>query len=409
MQALFFGAGASYDCGMPLVWELTAELRRWLTTEKLISFNQTWQQRGGGWCDTVIIKLTQLLENKELHYENIIGALEVEMKRERDQLVRQHFHAANGFLLQAIYGLLLERQQKNSTYAINALSDFASLKQLAEANKPLWIFSLNLDLIVEMLAAQLSIPIRSGFNEKVTFSMSADGTTRTTVNFERLSREDINNNRYNFFIHGEAGINLVKMHGSLDIFAHGDEISYLKACPETLEPKNFPALISQINTINRKLVIKQQVVCTNESIFLDESNNIQFLRNTLLSGAHKFSKNTPQLAPLEFLPIFQANINFASELICIGYSFGDKHIDDPLIEWLAFSKDRSLLIVNPGINGCPTKFNHMHDQVKCMGIGASEFFLGMSNKKESVLISFARKIRKARRDGIMKKLTNKLA
>lgn len=35
MKALFIGAGAAYDCGMPLVWELTAEIRRWLTPENL--------------------------------------------------------------------------------------------------------------------------------------------------------------------------------------------------------------------------------------------------------------------------------------------------------------------------------------------------------------------------------------
>ena len=113
MKALFIGAGATYDCGMPLVWELTAEIRRWLTPEKLISFNENWKSQGGGWHNDAVSLLVSLLENKNLHYENIIGAIEVECSRERDQSKRQSYYAALGFVLQAVYGLLMERQVKN--------------------------------------------------------------------------------------------------------------------------------------------------------------------------------------------------------------------------------------------------------------------------------------------------------
>ncbi|WP_158547256.1 hypothetical protein [Burkholderia pseudomallei] len=39
MQALFLGAGSSYDCAMPLVSELTAEIKRWLTPDKIHEIN----------------------------------------------------------------------------------------------------------------------------------------------------------------------------------------------------------------------------------------------------------------------------------------------------------------------------------------------------------------------------------
>lgn len=86
MKALFIGAGATYDCGMPLVWELTAEIRRWLTPEKLITFNNNWNSQCGGWDQDVVSYLISLLENENLHYENIIGAIEVECSRELDPL-----------------------------------------------------------------------------------------------------------------------------------------------------------------------------------------------------------------------------------------------------------------------------------------------------------------------------------
>jgi hypothetical protein len=40
---LFLGAGASVEVGMPLVWELTEELKGWLTPETLRELNEGWK------------------------------------------------------------------------------------------------------------------------------------------------------------------------------------------------------------------------------------------------------------------------------------------------------------------------------------------------------------------------------
>jgi len=34
---------ASYEAGLPLVWELTHEIKKWLTPEKLREFNRGWR------------------------------------------------------------------------------------------------------------------------------------------------------------------------------------------------------------------------------------------------------------------------------------------------------------------------------------------------------------------------------
>ena len=54
MKGLFLGAGASFEAGMPPVWDLTAEIRNWLTEAKLRSLNAAWQAQGGGYPDEVI-------------------------------------------------------------------------------------------------------------------------------------------------------------------------------------------------------------------------------------------------------------------------------------------------------------------------------------------------------------------
>ena len=162
-QALFLGAGASVDSGMPLVSELTAELVRWLTPGTLVGFNHGWRARGGGWRDATVSTLLGLLQNRSLHYEQMIGAIEVEFARERDAGLRQEWHAVHGFLLQSVRGLLLERQIRNLNFALNVLDDFSALKELAEDNRPLWVFTTNHDVILEILATRFGIPIKSGF------------------------------------------------------------------------------------------------------------------------------------------------------------------------------------------------------------------------------------------------------
>ncbi len=389
---------------MPLIWELTAEFRRWLPSDKLLQFNQNWQSQGGGWQKSVIDKFVQLLENKELHYEQIVGALEVEYLRESDPSVKQNFHNALGFVLQTIYGLLLERQVKNTNYSIDVLNDFSNLEMLVRNNKPLWIFSLNHDLIIEMLAAKLEIPLKSGFNDKTTIRMSGNGIDWQEVNFERLLRSDIANHNYDFFKEGETGINLVKMHGSLDIFAQGDDINYLKLSPAKLDPSEYTTTLSRINEINHEFISSTKIVCTNESVYLDENKTLQFLRKTLLSGAHKFSKKLAQLAPPEFLQLFENKINSFNELICIGYSFGDKHTDHIIIEWLTSERERLLSIINPTIENSPTHFVHLHAQVNCQTVGAADYFLDLDRSKDSTTRRIMRQIRNSRRIDVMKSI-----
>lgn len=405
MKALFIGAGATYDCGMPLVWELTAEIRRWLTPAKLISFNENWKSQGGGWHTDVVSLLVSLLENKNLHYENIIGAIEVECSRERDQSKRQSYYAALGFVLQAVYGLLMERQVKNTHYALAALEDFSSIKEMAHNNKPLWVFSLNHDCIIEMLALKYGIPLKSGFNEEVSIPMkTANGSIRSFP-FERLSRKSIEENQYSFFGDGEFGINLIKLHGSLDIFGQDDELNYLKISAIENNPESLSYQIQLLNQINQDIAIRDGVVCTNENIYEDEDGEIQFLRKSLLSGAHKFTKKLSQIAPSEFLSLFRGNLNYADELICIGYSFGDKHIDDHMVDWLSFSATRKLTIVNPGINACPERMKHLSGQVECKPIGASDYFMQLSDKESTVFKDMLRKARSLAREKIKRELT----
>lgn len=75
LTGLFLGAGASCEAGMPLAWELTGEIKNWLTPPKLRELNAGWRLQGGGHCDAVINDCISVLERADVHYEAVLGYL----------------------------------------------------------------------------------------------------------------------------------------------------------------------------------------------------------------------------------------------------------------------------------------------------------------------------------------------
>jgi hypothetical protein len=61
---------------------------------------------------------------------------------------------------------------------------------------------------------------------------------------------------------------------------------------------------------------------------------------------------------------FRLNLNKLSNLICIGYSFGDLHINKVVREWLEWGADRTVQIVDPGIQSVPGVLLHLSPQVE---------------------------------------------
>jgi hypothetical protein len=406
MQALFLGAGSSYDCAMPLVSELTMEIRRWLTRDKIHEINDRQKSQKVGWSDDIVATLISRLQNPQLHYENIIGAIEVDFARERNADRRGELHGLHAFLLQTVHGLLLERQLKNFNFALAALDSFEGIQRLLVDSKPLWVFSLNHDVMFELLAAKFSVPIKTGFHGVDEIQMCGGDESVATINVARLSREAIKNNEYDFFKPGESGVNLIKMHGSLDVFGTGDELSYIKIAAKENRAASYVEQLESVWKIDLALGQRYGVRAVNEHSYRDSNGQIQFLRNSILSGAHKFSPNIPQIAPPEFLPLFRDCLNYPSHLVCIGYGFGDRHIDEVIADWLSWSGDRQLTVINPGIKQCPERFSHLFDQVTLQSQSAAEYFLELREEPEHPLQKFQRDLREKGRRRIRDEILN---
>jgi hypothetical protein len=194
------------------------------------------------------------------------------------------------------------------------------------------------------------------------------------LSFERLSREDIKRGQYKFFESGEYGINLLKIHGSLDIFGQGNDLNYLKILLINKNPLSYVEQLEKVNIINHNLVLSTRVRAINENVYLDDKGVEQFLRKSLLSGIYKFSKRVTQIAPPEFLELFKQYLNSVSELSCIGYGFGDKHINVILRDWLSSSGERRLSIINPKVE-IPDTFNPLSKQITIISKSTADFLM----------------------------------
>ena len=96
-----------------------------------------------------------------MHYENMLGNLEVQFKRPSN--LRQQYHGLYSWLVELVYHLLYQRHVRNEVFIIRSLRFLEGIAGLAQTNAPLWVFSLNHDLIVECIAAHYGVRLDCGF------------------------------------------------------------------------------------------------------------------------------------------------------------------------------------------------------------------------------------------------------
>lgn len=302
--------------------------------------------------------------------------------------------------------LLLEQHVKNQLYCLHSINAFAGLKNLLNSDAPLWVFSLNHDLIMEMVLTKYAIPYKTGFWGSKRLNINSY-SSKNSILVEALTRKEIDTNNFDFFQNGETGVNLIKLHGGLDIFAVNDGKDYLKVVTQQNNPLSGLEAVKKILDVDLQIAAYDKVHFTNEHCYLDDSNVIQFLRNSLLTGAHKFTGRNAQIIPPEFLSQFRANINYADHLICIGYGFGDNHINKVITEWLSFN-GRSLTIVDPFRKEVPHCIAHLSLRVTIINKRTTEYFIDLSHEdtvyKSDLLKQFNIKnqLRNKLRDSLIK-------
>ncbi|AXI62938.1 hypothetical protein DLD99_21475 [Pseudomonas kribbensis] len=400
LTGLFLGAGASYNVSMPLVWELTTELKNWLTVEKLKRFNAGWKEEGGGHPDEVIEDFISVLARDDLHYESILGYLEVQSRRQRS--LSSDYHSLYAWLVQMIYYTLYFKHVKGADFIVRNLELYRGVVHLYEENTPLWVFSLNHDSIIEMIAKKFSIPLFSGLNssDMKLPRRNGEGEIIGYIKVETIDQQTLDHGAMNFPNPGEKGIYLLKLHGALDLFAFNDGNDLLKLVPDEETPE---AVISVLKAANEELVYLAPGApggiarALNEIAYADSDGEMQFLRRSLLSGARKFHEHGSQVLPKSMLNHFRSNINFLTSLVCVGYGFGDHHVNEVIKGWLEFSSKRSIDIVSPGIAQVPSFLLHVAPQVRIIDSGAVEYFDSIAGIERTPLELMSKEIAAASR------------
>lgn len=410
MQALFLGAGASFDCGLPLRWELTAEIRRWLTPARLAAYNAGWEAQGQHWNHAVIDRLTELLADEDVHYEHLLQRLARESQDAAYDFLQRDFHNAFIFLLQTVYAFLLERQAKNAGYASVVLKDYQGLKDLAHLNRPLWVFTTNQDVTLELLALSLDIPIKSGFGGQSEFTMGSSAQATRKLRFEQVSDADITSQTLNFFIEGEYGINLVKLHGSLDTFLQSDLSTRVKLLPPTQQLTDYLADLVFINQVNQQLTLEQGGAITNRSLYKDAEDKLHALERSFLFD-YPYFPVTENTYPTPFHTVMQNQLTAIEEVIVIGYRFEEPSLNTLFAQWLAFDDNRCLRVVDPVTHDLPATLQIQEDKIRFLRQGALDFFLSLNTNKNaylSLLGNLQRNMRRKVRIKLLKSLTSRL-
>ncbi|WP_371364539.1 hypothetical protein ACA097_16280 [Pseudomonas sp. QL9] len=392
MKALLIGAGASYECGMPLVWEFTNILRsnvlKRLDT-KLFDFRESPDFR---------YIFEKIISNPKLHYEEMIGELE----RIRIDNPEQSSVATSTALqlTECVQILLLEDQQNTTEYFKLKCKDYDGIKSLISKHGKVDIFSLNHDINLEEICKHHGIKYKDGFYE------SEENNYSHIARFKVATKEQLDSGNLNFLTKDEEGINIIKLHGSLDIFAAEDKNLYLKCTPDENEP--IGGHINEIRKIeqhNREICQESKVRATMELCVYDKNGELQFLRRSLLSGSHKFSKTFDQIAPRALFEEFKNRINHSCEIDVIGYGFGDPHINNTIKNWLINPKNK-LTIYDPYRTTAPDFLSDQESKIEIKNYGLTRYLDSQIPRKRNIGELFREKIFEKTRESLKKRRLN---
>jgi len=380
LTALLLGAGASRELGMPLRADINAEILAWLSPASLRKLNATWHTRGFGHPDEVIDDVARFLSADAFDYEAVLAHLEARYLDDRTKDYAEAYHALYAWLAQVVSLLLYRRQVERRDSYREGLQYFQGIVPLARANRPLWIFSLNQDVLVECIAALFGIEINCGFshNTIVLPCRNAKGEIVAALTSELLTDADMAGGELPFCVPGWPGINLLKLYGGLDMFALGETHDLIRIKPAD---DTFDAIIDALQIANEGLLdatlaatlVPDALAVTNKIPYIDGNDQPRVLLRTLRASVARLTDPFPQLMQRRRLEYFRASLAQVDRLTAIGYSLSDPEVNDIVGDWLEGASHRRLEIVAPGIHQVPPFLHSLAERVELLPASATTY------------------------------------
>ncbi|VVO02894.1 hypothetical protein [Pseudomonas fluorescens] len=359
MQGLFLGAGASYELGMPLVVELTETVRADHTPDLVRKFAKNSQ-----WHKEPTDFFLNILANTNMHYEAVIGAIEVMAQRQGPHA--KDYESIRTHLVDMVSRYLTEEHSVRKPLSILGLRYLEGLRKYFQEDEPLRVFSLNHDVMIEEICSFMAEPLKAGFYRNPEYCKSAFNGASIEFEFETLTSEQMKNGDLDFFTAGERGVNLYKLHGGLDTFLFNSCEDYVRFRSPGRLPGDHIQLVVDLQNANHKVEIEDGIRTLQIMTLRDSAQEVQFFDRSLITGAFKFTRNNNdrRRGLTVMFDKFKSDIYHVTNLTCIGYGFGDLHINEILVKWLCSSADHKLTIVDPFITTLPSFVLHLAPQVE---------------------------------------------
>jgi hypothetical protein len=263
-------------------------------------------------------------ENRESHYEDLFSAAEQILQDETCEIVNPMIFGSVSEIQKLVMGLyhgqatdgcpnpfaflvysatlLIRWGVFNMLWPIKTSKGLEVLTSCAKEVMQMDIFSLNHDLLIERQLEQTGVPFSDGFSE---------------------NRGDVL--RFNSSWNNENRVRLYKLHGSLDWypFVFSDSLLQFAKVPRNVDPHNCK---------------------DNNGDDLTPKNTVPLV----LTGTTGKDRLYTVGFVGEVFRQFHARLNEHDTLICCGYGWKDKGINNYVNQWLHNSQNKRIIILNNG-------------------------------------------------------------
>jgi len=238
-------------------------------------------------------------------------------------------------------------QMKSYTYyKINKDLYVNFLKKLSEEDA--WVFTLNHDVCLDMLCIDYKLPFTYGTDAKINFPISNEDMN-SSIAFDVLDAKVMNVDDLNF--NNANALKIMKLHGGLNEFNHGDKKTGRKRIVITADNCNGSMdYLKNVITVwhGMKYFINGKTAPVSGEICVSDFNGeLQFLQPSILSGSKKYNTSLKPLEREEKMPLFSSALEKINKLYIIGYSFRDVHINVRIQKAMYLNEKLQVIVIDP--------------------------------------------------------------